>query len=168
MCINLQVYFALQLKRAVLPETVKTVSYFLLYDSAQNIAHHLRASSPVSFSPRWCASRVHAQPCNAPHLVPKGHYPNLQRNHREDLRTRPCSGNAVLHLHRSVQAGVQALVPQHCPPPRLSLRGIAEHPQSMSCQWYIFTLWNSNLSMSYWPLAAWVLNYEVSLMVFEM
>lgn len=71
---NPQVYFALQFRHAVLPETVgKKIRAFLLYDSAQNTTCRLRAfSSQMSLSPQWRAWRVDAQPSDVPSLGSRG------------------------------------------------------------------------------------------------
>jgi hypothetical protein len=152
-------------------QKLKRVRSLLLYDSAENTTCRLKAfSSQMSLGPQW---RMHLM-CNAsaqccPLLCPEWHHLGLQCSPQRGqpgpalFAQRHCRCSSV---NRCTGLGP----PQHRPPSphRLGLHGTAENPQSTSLSWYIFILWNSNLFVSCWTFAAWVLNYEISLMVFEM
>lgn len=65
-----QVYFAVQFRRAVFPETMKKVRCFLLYDSAQNTTCRLRAFSRASVL-NDALDVLMPQPSEAPSPVPR-------------------------------------------------------------------------------------------------
>lgn len=147
----------------------RKVRSFPLYNSAQYTMCHLRAfSSQTSLCPQWCALLCwRLSPVTSPSPVSGWHLSGLQRCHRGGApglallqQRHPCSSSE----YRCAGLGPSST---RSPPNSASSEPLSSL-QACHPQWYILTLWNSNLFVSYWPFAAWVINYEISLMVFEM
>lgn len=151
----LQVYFALQLSCAVFPEIVRKVRSFPLYDSAQHTMCHLRAfSSQMSLQwralPCWCLK---------PSAV------SLTWDPVTPLRSAALSSGWTTGLGSAPATPFLRLFPEQVcrpwpllntnppPPPQTQPPQNCWAPALLAChrRWDILILWNSNLSVSYWP-----------------